>query len=190
MLKITKRQYDIIMSQAQAAYPQECGGILGGREDTVLGVLPIVNKDFSNPEVSYGISLEDLQRAGQFLQKHGLEYLGVYHSHPKGAAFPSQQDLSNYQKYHFIIGLSDRYNPELRVYRLEDNKLYAEPIRIVDDMGYTVVDISSGKPLLSENVSREEMNKLAQMIDDYIHRRLSYSKMEPIWDSSSFSTLA
>ena len=44
MFIITERQYSIIMKQAQACYPQETGGFLGGRENTILGILPIPNK--------------------------------------------------------------------------------------------------------------------------------------------------
>lgn len=191
MFKITQRQYEIIMRQAQGCYPQETGGVLGGQEDAILGVLPIFNKDISKPYVSYGITGEDMARAYAFLRKHNLEYFGIYHSHPKGIAFPSRQDLMHHQRYLFIIGLKDRYNPELQAYRIEKEEITPEPIRIVDDRGFKVVDIHTGKPKLSEYVSDEEMEKLAKSIDDHIHgREIIYPKMQPVWDASTFSTMA
>ena len=191
MFKITERQYEIIMRQAQGCYPEETGGVLGGREDTILGVLPIFNKDISKPYVSYGITGEDIVRALAFLKKHNLEYFGIYHTHPKGIAFPSKQDLMHHQRYLFIIGLKDRYNPELQAYRIEEEKIIPETIKVVNDSGFTVVDIVTGKPKLSESISHEEMEKLAKMIDDHIHgREILYPKMQPTWDASTFSTMA
>lgn len=192
MFIITERQYNIIMKQAQACYPQESGGFLGGKENTILGVLPIPNKYLYDRTEVFGITNDDIDLAYKFLTKHKLEYLGVYHSHPKGAPVPSEQDLAHHQKYLFIIGLADRYNPELYAWRVEGNKIYQEDIKIISDIGVTVIDIRTGKPKLSENATTDEMDRLAHMIDDLIAgKELQYAKMKPIkWDASSFSTLA
>ena len=98
MFKITEHQYNIIMKQAQDCYPQETGGILGGRDDTILGVLPIANKIVQDRTAVFGITAEDIERAYHFLVKHKLEYLGVYHTHPKGIPIPSAQDLAHTEK--------------------------------------------------------------------------------------------
>ena len=192
MFTITERQYKIIMKQAQAGYPQETGGILGGRENTILGVLPIANKVIKNNTEIFGITGDAIERAYYFLVKHKLEFLGLYHSHPKGIPYPSAQDLSHNQKHLFIVGLQDRYNPELYAWRVEEGKVYAENIKIISDIGISVVDITTGIPKLSENISREEMDRLAQMIDDWVTgKEPEYPRMGPVmWDASSFSTLA
>jgi proteasome lid subunit RPN8/RPN11 len=192
MFIITERQYNIIMQQAQACYPQETGGILGGRENTILGVLPIPNKHLYDRTEAFAISDDDVDLAYRFLAKHNLEYLGVYHTHPKGVAYPSAQDLTHNQRYLFIISLQDRYNPELYAWRVENGKIYAENIKIMSDIGVTVVDIKTGKPKLSENLTRKELDRLADMIDDMIAgRKPIYPKLDPThWDASTFSTFA
>jgi proteasome lid subunit RPN8/RPN11 len=192
MFIITERQYKIIMHQAQACYPQESGGILGGRENSILGVLPIPNKHLYNRTEVFGLSGEDIDRAHRFLAKHNLDYLGVYHTHPKGIPYPSEQDLAHHQKYLFIIGLSDRYNPELRAFRVEGKKIYPEDIKIVSDIGVTVIDVRTGKSKLSESAAREEIDKLAHMIDDIIAgKEPEYRRLKPTkWDASTFSTFA
>lgn len=192
MFKITERQYGIIMKQAQAAYPQETGGILGGRENTILGVLPIANKLTQDRTETFGITSEDIERAYQFLVKHKLEFLGVYHTHPRGAPYPSDQDLSHNQKHLFIIGLKDRYNPELYAWKVQDGKICQDDIKIISDIGITVVDIATGKPKLSENAPPEALDRLASMVDDLVAgKEPEYQKMRPTkWDASSFSTLA
>ncbi|MFC1511314.1 Mov34/MPN/PAD-1 family protein [Candidatus Margulisiibacteriota bacterium] len=192
MFIITEHQYNIIMKQAQACYPQESGGILGGKESTILGVLPIPNKHLYDRTETFALSDDDVDTANRFLTKHKLEYLGVYHSHPKGTPYPSAQDLSHHQKQLFIIGLHDRYNPELYAWRVEAGKVYAEDIKIISDIGVTVIDIQTGKPRLSENATKDEMERLTSMVNDFISGRTpKYLKMGPVkWDASSFSTLA
>ncbi|MEE8637508.1 MAG: M67 family metallopeptidase, partial [Candidatus Margulisiibacteriota bacterium] len=138
MFIITERQYKIIMHQAQACYPQESGGFLGGRENTILGVLPIPNKCLYDRTEVFALTDDDIDLAYKFLIKHKLEYLGIYHSHPKGVPYPSEQDLAHHQKYLFIVGLKDRYNPELYAWRVEGKKVYAEDIKIISDIGVTV----------------------------------------------------
>lgn len=192
MFKITERQYNIILKQAQDAFPYEAGGILGGREDTILGVLPIANKAFEKGTEAFGLANEDIERAYNFLVKHRLEYLGVYHTHPRGVPYPSEQDLSHHQKYLFIIGLRDRYNPELYVWRVENGQTHREDIKIISDLGVVVVDVNTGQPKMSDALSREAMTKLARQIDDWIAgKRPEYPRLAPKnWDASSFSTFA
>ena len=192
MFIITERQYNIIMHQAQACYPQESGGILGGRDNTILGVLPIPNKHLYDRTETFALSDDDIDTGYKFLDKHKLEYLGVYHSHPKGNPYPSDKDLSHQQRYLFIVGLKDRYNPELYAWRVEGTNVYPENIKIISDIGITVVDIQTGKPKLSENLDKKAMDHLAAMIDDWIAGKApEYPKLEAgYWDASSFSTFA
>jgi len=192
MFIITERQYNIIMKQAQACYPQESGGFLGGKENTILGVLPIPNKNLGDRTETFALTSDDIDLAYRFLVKNRLEYLGVYHSHPRGIPFPSEQDLSHNQKYLFIIGLQDRYNPELYAWRVENGKVYQENIKVISDFGATVIDIQTGKPKLSENISSREMDIIAAMIDGWIAgKEPYYKKLGPTnWDASSFSTFA
>ncbi|MDD5383160.1 MAG: M67 family metallopeptidase [Candidatus Margulisbacteria bacterium] len=192
VFRITERQYTIIMKQAQSCYPQESGGILGGRENTILGVLPIANKVVQDRTEVFGLSAEDIERAYHFLTKNDLHYLGVYHSHPRGIPVPSPQDLAHHQKYLFIVGLQDRYNPELYAWRVENGKVFAEDIKIISDVGITVVDIVTGKPKLSQSAPPIYLDRLAQMIDDFIAGvEPQYHRYNPVnWDASTFSTFA
>ncbi|MBN3033624.1 MAG: M67 family metallopeptidase [Candidatus Saganbacteria bacterium] len=192
MFIITERQYNIIMQQAQACYPQESGGFLGGRDNTILGVLPIPNKHLYDRTGTFALSDDDIDTAYRFLVKHKLEYLGVYHSHPRGIPYPSEQDLAHHQKYLFIVGLQDRYNPDLYAWRVENGKVYQEDIKIISDIGVTVIDIKTGKPQLSESAGRGQLDRLAEMIDEIIAGECpAYPKLDPKnWDASTFSTLA
>jgi proteasome lid subunit RPN8/RPN11 len=190
MFKISERQYYMIMKQVQGCYPQETGGVLGGRDDTILAVLPVWNKETNDPNQKYGITGEDIERGQLFLKKHGLEYYGIYHSHPKGYPYPSEQDLSIPQKHLFIVGLRDRFNPELTAFTIIDNQVVQEQIQVLNDAGFSVIDVYTGKPQLAANTTEVEMARLNTMINDYLQHRLSYPVDPPVWDASSFSTKA
>jgi [CysO sulfur-carrier protein]-S-L-cysteine hydrolase len=189
MFTITRRQFDMIMHQAQACYPQEAGGILGGREDIILGILPVFNQNLYDRTKNFGMTADDIDRGYRFLEKYNLEYYGIYHSHPKGIAYPSKQDLSHNQRYHFIISLADRYNPVLMAWEVAKGEILQVPIRIVDERFVEQMYLSPEKPGLAESAPNE-MTKLTGMIRDMLKGKLVYPKEPPKWDSSSFSTKA
>jgi [CysO sulfur-carrier protein]-S-L-cysteine hydrolase len=191
MFTITKRQYDLIMHQAEACYPQESGGILGGREDVILGVLPVFNQYLYDRTGSFGITADDIDRGYRFLEKNKLDYYGIYHSHPKGVPYPSKQDLSHGQKYHFIIGLANRYDPEFYAWQVEKGGITQVPIRIVDESFVEQMYLTPENPRLTETAMPDEMKELSKMIDNIIHGRdNTYVKVPEKWDSTTFSTKA
>jgi len=189
MFIITNRQYDLIMHQAQACYPQEAGGILGGREDVILGVLPVFNQFLYDRTKTFGMTADDIDRGYRFLAKHNLDYYGIYHSHPKGIPYPSREDLSHNQRYHFIVSLADRYNPVFAAWEVEKGEIIQVPIQIVDENLVEQMYLSPEMPSLSESAP-DEMTKLSRMIGDIISGKIEYKKESPKWDSSSFSTTA
>ncbi len=191
MFAITRRQYDIIMHQAQACYPQESGGFLGGREGVILGVLPTFNMHLYDRTNTFAMTTDDFDRAARFFEKYKLDSYGVYHSHPKGIPYPSRQDLAHNQKYHFIVGLADRYNPELYAYEVENGEVIPVPIQIVDESLVEQMYLSPEDPKLASAAPPDDMKELADMINAMIEGRdVDYRKEPPKWDSSSFSTRA
>jgi len=190
MFIITRRQYDIIMHQAQACYPQESGGILGGRENVILGVLPSPNMYLYDRTKTFGMTADDIDRGYRFLEKNKLEYYGIYHSHPKGIPYPSREDLSHHQKYLFIVGLANRYNPDLYAWQVDKKEPEQVPIRIVDEKFVEQMYLSPDVHHLSDAAPKDEIARLTDMINNMIKGCSMYEKERPVWDSSSFSTKA
>jgi proteasome lid subunit RPN8/RPN11 len=96
MLTLCNKWKDIIRAEAEAAYPDECCGVLIGRLDdakTVDGVIPIHNaREKSEQFHRFTIESEDLLRAEHIAQSQKCDVLGFYHSHPDHPAFPSDYD--------------------------------------------------------------------------------------------------
>lgn len=192
LFKITQRQYEIIIRQTLENLPNESGGFLGGSDDMIKGLLPVMNQFGGDTTKTFGITSEDLERAHRFFKKHNLEYYGVYHSHPKGLPEPSIQDLRNLQRYLFIVGLSNPKDPVFAAYK--PYGLHAEriPIQVIDNQGVTVLDLKSNQSHLSESPFIEELTRLNNFYQDILYERAQYPKMEPIspFDNSKFSTIA
>jgi proteasome lid subunit RPN8/RPN11 len=192
ILKITQRQYEIIMRQALENLPRESGGFLGGTDGMIRGLFPVFNKCIENSTDTFVITTDDIMRAHDFFKMHKLEYYGVYHSHPKGLPEPSQQDLRNRQRYHFIIGLANPDDPILAAFTAKGMVAIKIPLQVIDNKGITVLDLQSNQQHVSESPFIEEMNRLHKFIEDIKQERAEYPRLAPInpYEKSDFSTIA
>ena len=120
-----------LVRHARVERPRECCGLLVGRGRHVQFAVPVANIA-SNParyrvDDASHITLRRTLRA--FVPP--LEIVGVYHSHPQGAAWPSERDVRDalYPDWiHFIVGLGGR-KPDVRAFRLRNGRI--QPLRIV-----------------------------------------------------------
>ena len=107
-----------LWAQAQAEAPRECLGLLGGVDERVQALYPLSNVA-EDPERAYRADPLELLRAFRALDREGLSLLGLYHSHPRGPARPSDTDraLAAYTVPYLIL---DPVGRELRAYRLPE----------------------------------------------------------------------
>ncbi|MFA5879403.1 MAG: Mov34/MPN/PAD-1 family protein [Candidatus Margulisiibacteriota bacterium] len=192
-LRITERQYQIIIRQAIENLPCETGGFLGGNEDMVKGVLPVFNKTIGDSTKTFTLEPDDFLRARTFFEKHDLEYYGVYHTHPKGVAEPSDQDLKHYQRYLFIISLINPQDPVFAAYETRGRNANKIPIKIVDNKGITVLDLTANQGRISETSFLNEALKLEQLYQDIANEKAHYERLAPIDffnSNTSFSAFA
>jgi proteasome lid subunit RPN8/RPN11 len=89
--------HDLIASDARQGYPDECCGFLLGRWNgdsaEVASARPVRNVREENRRRRFEITPRDFAQAETHAENHGLDLLGVYHSHPDHPAEPSQYDL-------------------------------------------------------------------------------------------------
>ncbi len=81
----------------QAAPNEACALLLGVREDAVANVTSAVladNVTDGDPETSFEVDPAMHVRLQKLVREGGPEIVGVWHSHPKGPAQPSQTDQS------------------------------------------------------------------------------------------------
>ena len=130
---LPRRYFDDMVAHALKEAPNECCGILGGKDKTVLGLFRARNAEASPRH--YRVHDEDLVRIINELDSRGWELIGIYHSHPCGEAFPSATDveLSFYpDSIYLIISLQDEVRPILRAFHIREGQIREETV-IVDE---------------------------------------------------------
>ncbi len=109
---------DVMLNQSLAELPNECCGLLLGKQDIeravpMRSIPPAPDAYYMDPEQQIDV-FTDMQATGEQL-------LGIYHSHPKGPLKPSGMDLQlafHPDALYVIISLADVNNPVLGAYYL------------------------------------------------------------------------
>ncbi len=109
---------------AQAESPRECCGLLAGRGGDVREAIPVENIS-PTPENAFVMSPIGLARALTGLERHELELVGFYHSHPTTPPIPSGRDVA--ESYYpdaaqVIISLKDG-SPALAAWRIKPGEV-------------------------------------------------------------------
>ncbi len=109
-LQIPSRLYEEMLAQAVSQLPNECCGLLGGREGHVTHRYPISNA-LGSP-TRYESEPRALFAAFKDMRAQGIELLAIYHSHPTAEPVPSRTDLErNFygaEVVHLIVSLVQR----------------------------------------------------------------------------------
>jgi [CysO sulfur-carrier protein]-S-L-cysteine hydrolase len=129
-VRISRAHWDALVAHAREDAPIECCGYLSAREGTVQEVFRA-----ENPRKSpYGYELDHRSLfAANELDDEGFE-VGIYHSHPRSPAEPSQTDinLASYPHWRYLI-VSLESEPVVRVWRIADGSVEEEELHVLDD---------------------------------------------------------
>jgi proteasome lid subunit RPN8/RPN11 len=113
------------------AFPNEACGLLAGRDGVPSKFLALSNLDAS--PVSYRLDAREQLQAFERIEDEGLELVGIVHTHTHSEAYPSETDV-NLAFYpdaaYLIMSLTDRERPELRAFRIVDEAITQEELRI------------------------------------------------------------
>jgi proteasome lid subunit RPN8/RPN11 len=123
---MTREQLDALVGHAREEAPNECCGYLRAEDGVVQEVVRA-----QNPRRSpYGYELDpaSLLAANQ-LDDEGYQ-VGIYHSHPRSAAEPSQTDinLAHYPHWTYVIVSLAAEDPVVRAWRIADGRVDEEEL--------------------------------------------------------------
>ncbi|MGH2836945.1 MAG: Mov34/MPN/PAD-1 family protein [Thermoleophilaceae bacterium] len=126
-MKITRDQHDALIAHAREDAPNECCGYVRGRDGLIEEVVRSDNLRAS--PYGYELDSKSLLTVNE-LDDEGHE-VGIYHSHPKSPAEPSQTDinLAHYPHWTYLI-VSLAGEPEVRAWRIADGRVEEEPIEL------------------------------------------------------------
>ncbi len=112
MIRIEPEPWAAMVAHASQAYPDECcGAMLGAVEDgrkVVREALPLENAFEGVQATRYQLRPEDLLAADAAARRHGMDLIGIYHSHPDCDAYFSETDLKNSCPWYSFVVLSIR----------------------------------------------------------------------------------
>lgn len=123
--------FDEMVEHGLAAFPNEACGLLAGKEGRPVRFFAMTNRDAS--PVSYRLDPKEQLRAFEEMDDEGLDLLGIFHTHTHSEAYPSETDRRQAfypEAAYLVMSLSDRANPELRAFRIVDDQVEEEELRI------------------------------------------------------------
>jgi proteasome lid subunit RPN8/RPN11 len=126
-VRISREHHDALIAHAREEAPNECCGYVRGRDGRVEEVVRSENLRAS--PYGYELDPQSLLAANE-LDDDGFE-VGIYHSHPKSAAEPSQTDinLAHYPHWTYLI-VSLAGEPAVRAWRIADGRVEEEPVEV------------------------------------------------------------
>lgn len=124
-MRIAQRLLDEMIAHAQEDDPNECCGLVGGNGDDAQTVYRAENAERSpfRYSIAPGEQLELMNR----IEDAGEEIVGIYHSHTKTAAYPSQTDINLAigwpDSVYLIVSLENPDSPYVRGFRIRDGEV-------------------------------------------------------------------
>ena len=124
-MKISQALIDEMVAHAREDLPNECCGMIGGRDGEATRVIRVENAAAS--PLRYEMDPKAQYEAYSAIEADGEELLGIYHSHTRSAAYPSQTDVNQAvawpEQVYVIVSLEDEAAPDVKAYLLEDMKI-------------------------------------------------------------------
>ena len=98
-LAISGAELEKIREHARIAYPNECCGVLLGKEvggrKSVVEARELENAQGESLRNRYLITADVVLENERYARRKGFDILGFYHSHPDHPPVPSEYDLEN-----------------------------------------------------------------------------------------------
>jgi proteasome lid subunit RPN8/RPN11 len=129
MLTLPKKFIDEMLAHAREEAPNECCGIIAGREGQAVKLFQGQNAEAS--PYRYDIDPQDLFRIHRECDEKGWEFLAIYHSHTASEAYPSPTDVRLAfwpEAYYVLVSIQDPQSPAVRAFRIVDGQVSEEKL--------------------------------------------------------------
>jgi proteasome lid subunit RPN8/RPN11 len=124
-VRIAQSLIDEIVAHSREEIPNECCGMVAGRDGEALSVHRARNA-LASP-YSYEVHPQDLFQLTQRFEDAGEEVAAIYHSHTKSEAYPSQTDINLAKGWpdplYLICSLADSEAPVVRAFSIRDDRV-------------------------------------------------------------------
>ena len=110
--------------------PHEACGLLAADDSGRLRLAYCLRNVTPSPS-AYTLDPGEHFRALRDAEARGWHLAGVFHSHPRGPAYPSPTDVAQALEpewLYLVVGLEDPVTPEVRGYWIKDGTVVEEPL--------------------------------------------------------------
>lgn len=128
---LEKKFIEEMIAHARKEDPDECCGIIAGKDGKVVKLYPATNEEKS-PE-RYKIPPQELFNAIKDMESRGWDLIGMYHSHTHTEAYPSPTDVRLAfwpESLYFIVSLSPPA-PLVRAFNIVESKITEIEIKVL-----------------------------------------------------------
>ena len=133
-MRIPRPVHDEIVAHSLEDAPNECCGLVAGRDGAATRVFRARN-EFESP-LRYNVHPQDLLRITAEIEEAGEELAAIYHSHTRSAAYPSQTDVNLAANWpdpvYLICSLEDPDAPVLRGFTIRDGAIEEADLEIAE----------------------------------------------------------
>lgn len=130
MLQLPRTVVDTVVAHARRDHPDECCGVITGRDGQVGRVFEMQNAERSPTGFSFD-SAEWL-RVYRAIDDADEEFLVVYHSHTMTEAYPSRTDIGWSRTTPFqhwlLVSTREPHVDEVRAFRIVDGEVTEEEL--------------------------------------------------------------
>lgn len=130
MLTLPAAFIDEIVAHAKQDAPNECCGIIAGKNGTATKLFRARNSEAS--PYRYSVDPRDLFRIFRECEENDWNFLAIYHSHTASEAYPSPTDVRLAlwpEAYYVLVSLENPDNPVVRAFRILDGVVTEEELR-------------------------------------------------------------
>ena len=130
-MQLQKQYADAMVAHALEDDPNECCGILAGKDGSALQLFRMTNIEHS--PFRYSMDGKEMLKVLNEIDDNGWELLAIYHSHTHTPAHPSATDvrLATWpDAYYLLVSLMDKTRPDLRAFHIVDGTVKEEPLTI------------------------------------------------------------
>ena len=122
---LSKLQQKILLDHTCKEEPNEACAILYGNkieEENIVKEIWLTNNSNPSP-IEFTLSAEQTWEMDQKRKELNLEIIGIFHSHPKGDAYPSNTDKKFMQNNPYVWIIYSGINKNFRAFILESDTI-------------------------------------------------------------------
>ena len=129
-LRLTEGVYRRMIGHCLDGLPLEACGLLGGAPDTGKAHICYPTRNVAESARVYTVDPRQHLQADRDAEAHGMEIIGVFHSHTHTDAYPSPTDVAQAPDpgWHYVLVSLKDLAPVVRSYRIVDGKIAEEPV--------------------------------------------------------------